>query len=178
MKFFHSLSKKIESKFSFKSFFRRTSNWSYRHVERCFGSPAHFLTRKPKIFDYRWVIVKNYTFYFFPFSSFSHGQVRSNFNNRLNVFDEKRKKCSRSESDKNVFFSQPNFPSLKCFFQHLQGSGSSLAENNLPQFREFFLHFPEKIIKQITFSRRKFFLRMFQMQTWDAILKAPWKCFR
>ena len=150
--------------------------WTRRKL---FGQPYPVLTRKPKIFDSRWVIGKNYTFYFFPFSSFSHGQVRSIFNNRLNVFDEKRKKCSRSESDKNAFFFSAELSFLKMFFfQQLQGSGSSLAENNLPQFREIFLQFPEKIIKQITFSRRKFFLRMFQMQTWDAVLKVPWKCFR
>ena len=82
----------------FNNFF--SSNWSYGHVERCFGSPTQFLTRKPQISGSRWVIDKNCTFYFFPFWSFSHGQVKNNFNNQLTFLDEKnQKECSMSESE-------------------------------------------------------------------------------
>ena len=69
------------------------------------------------------------------------------------MFSMKNEENAQCPKVMKMLFSQSNCPYLKCFLGYLQSSGSSLAEKILPQFREFFLQFPEMIIKQITFSK-------------------------
>ena len=70
------------------------------------------------------------------------------------MFSMKNEENVQCPKRMEMFFSQSNCHSLKCFLGYLQSSGSSLAEKILPQFREFFLQFPERIIKQITFPKK------------------------
>ena len=48
-----------------------------------------------------------------------------------------------------------NCPSFNCFLGYIQSSGKSLAEKNMPHFREFHLQFRERIIKHIPFPKKK-----------------------
>ena len=86
------------------------------------------------------------------------------------MFSMKNEENAQCPKVMKMLFSQSNCPSLKCFLGYLQNSGSSLAEKILPQFREFFLQFPERIIKQILFSIKNFSSECFKcrrgMQFW------------
>ena len=70
------------------------------------------------------------------------------------MFSMKNEENAQCPKVMKMLFSQSNCPSLNCFLGYLQSSGQSLADKILPQFREFLLQFPERIIKQITFSKK------------------------